>query len=185
MTGSGRSSCRTAPRKRKRRSMKPYRREKIASRVQQIVSEAIAFDLQDPRIEPMTSVTRVELTGDLLIARVYLSVMGGDSAERRTLNAVQHAGGFLQRRVAQELNIRQAPEVRFQIDDRVKKVKVTLALLAQNRLENPSLATDESSPAAEATDGNEEEAQNGDAIGDEDSGSTEASDDPGDEGTRA
>ncbi|MCO6437812.1 MAG: 30S ribosome-binding factor RbfA [Phycisphaerae bacterium] len=138
--------------------MKPYRRERIASRIQQIVSEAIAFELQDPRIEPMTSVTRVEVTGDLLIARVFLSVMGGEPAERRTLSAVQHAGGFLQRLVARELNIRQSPDVRFEIDERIKKVRETLALLEQNRQENPSLAGESTGDPAEPDDAEFDEA---------------------------
>ncbi len=80
--------------------MRAFRREKVASVIRHIVGEAVVHRLHDPRLTSLTSVTRVEVTADLQIARVYLSVHGGDGAERLTLQAVRHAGGYLQRIVA-------------------------------------------------------------------------------------
>lgn len=124
--------------------MRQYRREKVASTVHHVVSEAIVHRLNDPRVAPMTTVTRVELSRDLLIARVYLSVQGGNKVEGLTLTAMQHAAGYIQRMVAGELSIRQCPELRFEIDGVAKGVRRTMELLAENRRNDPGLfETDE------------------------------------------
>lgn len=118
--------------------MRQYRKEMLASVIRNVVSNAIAHRLHDPRVEPLTTVTRVELTSDLLVARVYVSVPGGDVAERRTITALRHAAGFVQRLVAQELTIRHCPEVRFDLDESQKIARQTLALLDEVRAEEPS-----------------------------------------------
>jgi ribosome-binding factor A len=119
--------------------MKPYRKEKVGSLVHEVVGEAIAFKLNDPRVQPLTTVTRVVMSGDLLIANVYLSVPGRAADERRTLTAIRHAGGFLQRLVAQQVSLRQAPELRFEIDEAMKTAKRTLELLEEHRQKRPDL----------------------------------------------
>ena len=103
--------------------MKRFRKERIASIVRDVVAQAVQHRLNDPRVSPMTTVTRVEMTGDVQFADVYLSVPGGDIEERKTLAAIKHARGFLQRLVARELSIRQCPELRFDIDERAIKVR--------------------------------------------------------------
>jgi len=120
--------------------MRPYRKEKIANVIRQIVSEALVHQLNDPRIAPMTTVTRVEMSKDLLVAKVFISMPNDDPAcERLTLGAIRHAGGFLQRQVAQGLSLRQCPELRFDVDERLKKTKRMMALLAENRRKEPEL----------------------------------------------
>ncbi len=133
--------------------MRPYRREKVARVVRRVVSEAIAQRIQDPRVAPLTTVTRVEMTGDLLVAKVYLSVQGAEAAERCTLAALQHAAGFIQRMVAAELPIRHCPELRFQIDEAVKGTRRTMELLAENRRNEPEVF--ESQDEADQTEPNE------------------------------
>jgi ribosome-binding factor A len=125
--------------------MRPYRKEKVASVILQVVGESILHRLHDPRIEPLTTVTRVEMTDDLLIARVYLSIPGTEVAERKSLRAVQHAGGFLQRVVAGRLPLRHCPELRFELDKTAKHVRRTMELLAENRRNDPDLFKPESS----------------------------------------
>ncbi len=119
--------------------MRPYRKERVGSVVRDVVSQAISQKMHDPRLVPLTTVTRVEVTGDLQIARVYLSVHGGETAERKTMAAMQHAVGYLQRLVAGELNIRHCPELRFEIDKAVKNAQRTLELLEENRRLHPDL----------------------------------------------
>ena len=142
--------------------MHPYRKEKVASVVQHVVGEAIAHRLHDPRVAPLTTVTRVEMTGDLLIAKVYLTVQGGEAVERRMLAGMRHAAGYIQRMLAGELSMRHCPELRFDIDESVKQVRRTMELLAENRRREPELyepdgthgdaSCDETSPADSTTD---------------------------------
>ncbi len=117
--------------------MRQYRKEMLASVIRNVVCNAIAHRLHDPRVEPLTTVTRVELSSDLMIARVFVSVPGGDVAERRTITALHHAAGFVQRLVAQELTIHHCPEVRFEVDEALKMARKTLALLDDVRVDEP------------------------------------------------
>lgn len=119
--------------------MRPYRKQKVANAVRHIVSEAIVHRMNDPRVAPLTTVTRVEVTGDLMIARVFLSVQGGEAVESRTLAAMQHAAGFIQRMLARELSLRQCPEIRFEIDEAAKLARRTMELLAENRRSEPEI----------------------------------------------
>ena len=132
--------------------MRAYRKERVASEVRSIVSDAILHKLSDPRIGPLTTVTRVVMSGDLLIANVYVSVPGGDAEEKKILRCLQHATGFLQRIVAGELNLRQAPELNFAIDESLKVVRRTLDIIEQNRLQHPEWSADEEKED-EQTDG--------------------------------
>lgn len=119
--------------------MNRHRNERVASLVRDIVCDAIAHRLNDPRIEPLTTVTRVEVTRDLLIADVYLTVPGKESAEHRTIIAIQHAAGYVQRLVARELSLRMCPQVRFRIDEAAKGVQRTMRILAENRRRHPEV----------------------------------------------
>jgi len=129
--------------------MRTHRKEKVARVIKQVVGEAIVHRMQDPRITAFITVTRVEVSGDLAIAKVYLSVQGDEATERRTIVALRHARGFLQREVAQALSIRQCPEVRFEIDQAAKEARRTMELLEENRRREPELyesVEDESEP---------------------------------------
>ncbi len=133
--------------------MKPYRKEKVASVIQEIVTEAIARKISDPRVSPLTTVTRVKVSGDLLAATVYLTVSGDEAAERRTVEAMQHAAGYVKRMLAQELGIRQCPDLRFEADESLKKIKHTLDLLRENRKTRPDLFPPEDWDKEEADQG--------------------------------
>ncbi len=119
--------------------MPRYRKEKVGSVVRDIISAALSRRIQDPRVAPLTTITRVEVSRDLLVAKVYLSVQGDEATERRTLAAIRHAGGYLQRMVAGQLTMRHCPELRFEIDKTAKHVRRTLELLRENRAEQPEL----------------------------------------------
>ena len=132
--------------------MRPYRKERVESVVREIVSEAIAHRMNDPRVAPLTTVSRVRITGDLTIATVYLTVQGDAQAERRTMAAMQHAAGFLQRMVARQLDIRQCPELRFEVDEAVKRVRETMRLLDENRRSRPEESESDDQLAATRDD---------------------------------
>lgn len=113
--------------------MRQFRRERVASVIHEIVCEAVQSELNDPRIDPMTTITRVEVGGDLAVATAYFVVAGDDASERRTLAALQHAQGHVRRLVAEALTMRSCPEVRFMVDLGAKKARETLRLIEQNR----------------------------------------------------
>ena len=107
------------------------RQEKVASVVRRVVGEAIAQQLHDPRISPMTSITRVEITGDLQFANVWVSVMGTEGEQRTTMAGLEHAQGRLQSLLSRALVMRQCPTLHFKLDESIKKGLETLRLIDQ------------------------------------------------------
>ncbi len=116
-----------------------FRKERVAGAIREIVSEAITRKINDPRLAPLTTVSRVTVSGDLTIATVFFTVVGDEAVERRSLAALQHARGFIQHLVAQQIDMRQSPELRFELDEVAKKVRETMLLLDENRQREPHL----------------------------------------------
>ena len=80
---------------------------------------ALIRSLKDPRVQQsMVSVTKVEATGDLRYAKVYISVLDKDKA-REVLKDLKSAGGFLRREIAGRLQLRYTPELVFVEDDSI------------------------------------------------------------------
>lgn len=77
--------------------------------------------LKDPRVSGtgMVSITRVDTTGDLRYARVYISVLD-KSREKDVLKGLKSASGFLRRELGRALQLRYTPELRFIGDDSIQ-----------------------------------------------------------------
>jgi ribosome-binding factor A len=126
--------------------MKSHRPERVANIIRQVVSDAIANKLSDPRIEPLSSVTRVEVSGDLEYAKVFVSVMGEAGAGRRTMAGLNSATGAVQRMVARKLPIRHCPRLSFHLDESIKRAAETIRLIDASMAEAQTQA--ESAEAA-------------------------------------
>jgi ribosome-binding factor A len=74
--------------------------------------------VHDPGIGFIT-LTRVQVTPDLQLARVYYTTMGDQSARRDTAKALQRATPFLRRQVGGRLQLRRVPELEFRFDESV------------------------------------------------------------------
>ena len=114
--------------------MKSHRPERVANLIRQGVSDAIANKLGDPRSGPLSTVTRVEVSGDLEFAKVFVSVMGEAGAGRRTMAGLNSATGTVQRMVARRLSIRHCPRLSFHLDESIRRAAET------NRLIDESIA---------------------------------------------
>jgi ribosome-binding factor A len=93
---------------------------KAAEAIREVVGMAILADLKDPRIENVT-VTHVEVSGDMRQAKVYVSVMGDERAQKLCLHGLQSAAGYLQQKVAKRIDTRYTPRIVFELDQGVKK----------------------------------------------------------------
>jgi ribosome-binding factor A len=92
----------------------------MAEAIRETVATAILSEVADPRVHSVT-VLRVEVSGDLRQACVYVSIMGTEPERNRALAGLKHATGFLQRRVATRLQTRFTPVLSFKHDDSVRK----------------------------------------------------------------
>lgn len=100
--------------------MSSHRNQRMAEAIREVVASAILFEAADPRIRSVT-VLRVELSGDLRHATVYVSIMGSETEQKLALRGLKHAAGFFQSKVADRLQTRFTPVLAFKADDSVKK----------------------------------------------------------------
>jgi ribosome-binding factor A len=96
------------------------RMRRVDVAVRAVLSDAIAKDLQDPRVGFVT-VTAVKTSPDLRHARVYVSVLGDEQARSDTLDALRSARGVLQGRVAAELSLKNTPTITFEYDESIDR----------------------------------------------------------------
>lgn len=81
---------------------------------------AILREVKDTRIPMMTSVVAVNVTNDLSYAKVYVSVMGTEEEQKKALEGLKSASGFMRREVGHRLSIRHTPELIFAIDHSIE-----------------------------------------------------------------
>jgi ribosome-binding factor A len=108
------------------------RTERVANLLRNTIGDIIHQRLADPRIDSVaTSVTRVEVPSDLLTAKVFVTVMGGDADQRKTLKALNHSAGRIQELMMREISLRHTPRLTFVLDTKFKKTIETLAIIQQ------------------------------------------------------
>ena len=100
--------------------MAQYRQDKVNDRLTQEMAE-ILREIKDPRISDVfISVTGVDCTPDFKFAKVYYSVFG--SCDLKEVAAgLKSASGFIRRELAQRVNLRITPELRFVYDESLKR----------------------------------------------------------------
>jgi ribosome-binding factor A len=88
---------------------------KAAQAIREVVSMAILTDIKDPRVTDVT-VTRVEVSGDMREAKVYVTVMGSESKQELSLRGLRNCAGFLQQKVSRRIDTRYTPRIDFKLD---------------------------------------------------------------------
>jgi ribosome-binding factor A len=115
---------------------------KAAAAVRQVVSMAILTELKDPRVRDVT-VTHVEMTPDMREAKVYVSIMGDATRQDLSLRGLQNARGFLQAKIAERIETRYTPRLRFVVDLGVKRSIEVAEILDRVLSEDKPTATGE------------------------------------------
>ena len=80
----------------------------------------IIRELKDTRIPVMTSVVAVSVTNDLSYAKVFVSVMGDEETQKRALQGLKSAAGYVRREVGRRIDIRHTPEIQFELDHSIE-----------------------------------------------------------------
>ena len=94
-------------------------------RVQALIRDEIGTMIvmgivKDPRISHMSSVTDVEVSKDINYAKVYISSFEDKAPVKKTVDALNHASGFIQRRLAKRLKTRNTPKLTFYADNSIE-----------------------------------------------------------------
>ena len=99
--------------------MASHRPDRVGDQIRQVLSELLSRgEVHDPGVGFIT-LTRVKVSPDLQVARVYYTSLGDEAARRQTAKALQRATGFMRRQVGDRLQLRRVPELEFQFDESV------------------------------------------------------------------
>ena len=100
--------------------MANYRGGRINEEVKREISAIIREEIKDPRMTSMVSVTSVKVTKDLSYATVYVSIFAKTEEEKtETLKALKNASGYIRREISQRVNLRNTPQILFELDDSI------------------------------------------------------------------
>lgn len=96
------------------------RHKRISEEIKKIVSQLIMYDIKDPRIPAMTSVTHVDTTNDLRFTTIYISILDPSADKQKALEGLNSAKGFIRREIGTELKLHYTPEPLFKVDESIE-----------------------------------------------------------------
>ena len=108
--------------------MSGRRLSRLGEQLRRELSTRIQYQLRDPDVGSLT-ITGVDVTEDLWLARVYVELHGSPDQQSRTLAALGRAAPFLRSVLGRELRIRRMPELRFQRDTTIEDGRRIEAIL--------------------------------------------------------
>jgi len=104
--------------------------ERVNSLLKKELSEVIQHDVKDPRIGFVT-ITNVECTADLSIAKVFFEVHGSEEQIQLTRRVLEGASGFLRGKLGERVRLRFIPKLIFKYDDSLEKFEKIEKLLGE------------------------------------------------------
>lgn len=107
---------------------------KAGEAIREVVAMAILTEIRDPRVKNIT-VIGVEVAPDMREAKVLISIMGSESQQATSLRGLQNSAGFLQSKIAERIDTRYTPKLKFVADAGVKKSLAVAQILDQIALE--------------------------------------------------
>ncbi len=94
------------------------RPDRVADQIRSELAQLLAREVHDPGIGFVT-LTRVHVSPDIQLARVFYTVLGDDQARKRSAQALDRAAPFLRRQIGRRLRLKRVPELTFQYDEAV------------------------------------------------------------------
>jgi ribosome-binding factor A len=98
--------------------MSKVRASRVGEQLKKELGVIFQRELKDPRIGFLT-VTAVEMTGDLQLAKIYISVLGSEEQKENSLKAIAQASGFIRSEIGKRIRLRHTPELEFKIDESI------------------------------------------------------------------
>jgi ribosome-binding factor A len=97
-----------------------FRPNRVGDQIRAEITDILAREVHDPGLGFLT-VTRVQMTPDLQIARTYYTTLGDPAARRRTAQALRRAAPFVRRQIGKRLRLRRVPEIGFVFDESIEQ----------------------------------------------------------------
>lgn len=95
------------------------RLERINEELKKEISHIISYELKNPNVTGLISVTKVKITPDLKYAKIYVSILNTKN-EKETLEGLKKSSGFIRSQIAKRINLRITPELIFEYDDSIE-----------------------------------------------------------------
>ncbi len=105
------------------------RARRVEEQLKRLLSELVRREVKDPRVGLVT-ITAVEVSRDLTHAKVFFTPFAGIGDAAVALEALQHAAGYLRIQVRNQMRLRAAPELAFQLDDSIERGARLSALIS-------------------------------------------------------
>jgi ribosome-binding factor A len=126
-----------------------YRPDRVGDQIRQELSEILSRgEVHDPGIGFIT-LTRVQVTPDLQLARVYYTSLGDPNARKETARALTRATGFFRRQIGSRLQLRRVPELEFRFDESIAHQDRIEQILRDIHEADAQRAADSESPASD------------------------------------
>jgi ribosome-binding factor A len=96
------------------------RQERVQHVIRDVIGELLSRKIKDPRIG-FVSVINVEVTRDMSLAKVFVSVYGTEEAKTKSMEGLRSAQGLIRSEVSKALAMRKAPEILFVLDEGIER----------------------------------------------------------------
>ena len=101
--------------------MAGFKIDRVSSDIKNALS-ILLRDVKDPRVSKMLSIVKLDVSGDMSYASVYVSAIEGKAVTEESVKALnKSAAGFLRRELGRSLKLRKVPELRFIADDSISE----------------------------------------------------------------
>ncbi len=90
---------------------------KINSEIEKAISEILTYEMKNPAITGIISVTKADTTNDLEYCKVYVSIFTPNGDKEEVFNQIKHSAGFIRRELCKKVDLRKVPYLTFYLDD--------------------------------------------------------------------
>ena len=109
--------------------MAGYKINRVTSDIKITLSELLR-EVKDPRVSKLISIVKLDVSGDMSYASVYVSAIEGEEKTQESVKALnKSAAGFLRRELGARMKLRKVPEIRFIADDSIRKSSEILSIM--------------------------------------------------------
>ncbi|MGZ5096006.1 MAG: 30S ribosome-binding factor RbfA [Burkholderiales bacterium] len=119
------------------------RSQRIAEQIQRELAELIRFELKDPRVSGLVTITDVEVTHDQVHAKVFFTLLGDAAQIEEATVGFTRAAGFLRTQLSQRMKLRTVPTLEFKYDASVERGMKLSRLIDEAVGSAPKLPTEE------------------------------------------
>lgn len=99
--------------------MAGFKMGRVTSDIKIALAE-ILREVKDPRVSKLLSIVKLDVSGDMSYAKVYVSAIEGKEKTEESVKALKNAAGYIRRELGAKLSLRKVPELRFVADDSIE-----------------------------------------------------------------